>query len=109
MKFIEGEAITVDVIVKEGNLKLLLARKWNKPWRFPFPGQKIISDIRIKKLVIKLCKYYCLNGLIDFDLIRNEKGIYLLEINPRPSGSLFFAEQQGFKVIKKLNKILLSA
>ena len=56
MQYIKGNSITVDVLANEGKLVFLLARKWSKAWRFPFPGQRVINNIKIKNLK-KLLKF----------------------------------------------------
>ena len=93
MQYIKGNSITVDVLANEGKLVFLLARKWSKAWRFPFPGQRVINNIKIKNLIKKLFKVYHFHGLFDIDIIidENEK-VFILEINPRPSGSILVSE-----------------
>lgn len=109
MKFIEGEALTIDVLAKSGELKLYVVRKWLKNWRFPFPGQELLKEKNIEKLILKLFTIYKFHGLFDIDLIKNnDEKIYLLEINPRPSGSILVTEKLGINIFSFLQLVLLN-
>ena len=109
MKFIEGEALTVDVLAKNGKLKFYVIRKWLETWRFPFPGQELLKEKKIEKLILKLFTIYKFHGLFDIDLIKkNDEKIYLLEINPRPSGSILVTEKLGIKIFSFLQLVLLN-
>ena len=109
MQYIKGYAVTVDVLANKGELVFLLARKWCEAWRFPFPGQRIIYNIKIKNLIKKLFKVYYFHGLFDIDIIIDENGkVFMLEINPRPSGSILVSEIIGVKIFSYLEDVLLN-
>ena len=107
MEYVEGDAITIDVIGSKGKIVHTTIRKWNEKWRFPFPGQKIISDENIDGLIKVINKIINLHGLIDIDAIKTEEGkIVFLEINPRPSGSVAVSEIAGIPIFSMLEKVL---
>ena len=107
MEYVEGEAITIDVLGSKGKIVHTTIRKWNEKWRFPFPGQKIISDKNIDGLIKVISKIINLHGLIDIDAIKTEEGrIVFLEINPRPSGSVAVSEIAGIPIFSMLEKVL---
>ena len=107
MEYVEGESITIDVLGSKGKIVHTTIRKWNEKWRFPFPGQKIISDKNIDGLIKVISKIINLHGLIDIDAIKTEEGrIVFLEINPRPSGSVAVSEIAGIPIFSMLEKVL---
>ena len=107
MEYIEGEAITIDVLANKGEIVYTTIRKWNETWRFPFPGQKIISDKNIDGMIKVISKIINLHGLIDVDAIKTNDGrTVFLEINPRPSGSVAVSEIAGIPIFSMLEKVL---
>jgi len=107
MQYVDGEAITIDVLANKGKIVQTIIRKWNEKWRFPFPGQKIISDSNVDELIKIISKIIKLHGLIDIDAIKTSDGrIIFLEINPRPSGSVAVSEIAGIPIFSMLEKVL---
>ena len=107
MEYVEGEAITIDVLGSKGKIIYTTIRKWNQTWRFPFPGQKIISDKNVDGMIKVISKIINLHGLIDVDAIKTNEGrIVFLEINPRPSGSIAVSEIAGIPIFSMLEKVL---
>lgn len=107
MQYVEGEAVTVDVLANKGKIVKTVIRKWKKNWRFPFPGQQIILDKKIDELVKIISKITKLHGLIDIDAIKTKEGkIIFLEVNPRPSGSVVVSEVAGIPIFSMLENIL---
>ena len=107
MEYVEGEAITIDVLGDKGKIVHTTIRKWNETWRFPFPGQKIISNKNVDGLIKVISKIIILHGLIDVDAIKTHDGrIVFLEINPRPSGSIAVTEIAGIPIFSMLEKVL---
>ena len=107
MEYVEGEAITIDVLANKGEVVHTTIRKWNETWRFPFPGQKIISDKNVDGLIKVISNIINLHGLIDVDAIKtNDGSIVFLEINPRPSGSVAVSEIAGIPIFSMLEKVL---
>ena len=107
MRYIEGEAITVDVLANQGKIIKTVIRKWNEKWRSPFPGQKIILNRNIDELIKTIIKIIPLHGLVDIDIIKTKDGrVKFLEVNPRPSGSVAVSEIAGIPIFSILEKIL---
>ena len=107
MEYVEGEAITIDVLANKGVIIKTVIRKWKKNWRFPFPGQQIILDKKVNELVEIISKIIKLHGLIDIDAIKTKDGrIVFLEVNPRPSGSAVVTEVAGIPIFSMLENIL---
>ena len=107
MEFIDGKSITIDVLADRGTLIQCVVREWNENWRFPFPGQKIICNSKVLDLVNYVSTNYNLHGLIDIDAIMTSEGrIVLLEVNPRPSGSIVVTEKAGFPILNMLENVL---
>jgi predicted ATP-grasp superfamily ATP-dependent carboligase len=107
MQYVEGESVTIDVLANKGVIIKTVIRKWNKNWRFPFPGQQIIIDKKIDKLIKIISKVIKLHGLIDIDVIKTKDGrIVFLEVNPRPSGSAVVSEVAGIPIFSLLENIL---
>ena len=107
MEFIDGKSITIDVLSNRGTLIQCVVREWNENWRFPFPGQKIIYNRKVLDLVNYVSTIYNLHGLIDIDAIITAEGrIVLLEVNPRPSGSIVVTEKAGFPHIEYVENVL---
>ena len=107
MEYVEGEAITIDVLGSKGKIIYTTIRKWNQTWRFPFPGQKIIFDKNVDGMIKVISKIINLHGLVDIDAIKTNEGrIVFLEINPRPSGSIAVSEIAGIPIFSMLEKVL---
>ena len=98
--FIAGIAWTVDVLAHRGTLLQAVCREWLAPWRFPFPGQRVSPNDAILSYVGQVTEILELDGLLDIDLIVDASGKpWLLEVNPRPSGSMFAALVAGVPLI----------
>ena len=110
MEYIDGDSITIDVLANNGDIVQVIPRIWNEKWRFPFPGQKIISDKNINQLILTINQIKKLHGLFDVDIIRTKEGkIKFLEINPRPSGSIAVSEIAGVPIFSMLENVLKGA
>ena len=102
MPFVSGQNITMDVLANHGEVVQLVVRKWCENWRFPFPGQEIISFPEIELLGRKIVNEFSLHGLLDMDFIVSDDGNpILLEVNPRPSGSAVVALAGGVPLLKQ--------
>ena len=69
--------------------KLVSIRKRLNPSGIPYKGNVIVQNKEIENYCNKIAKIIGINNLVDFDILHNsKKKIVLLEINPRPSGSI---------------------
>jgi len=107
-EYVDGTALTVDVLSDNGRILQSVCREWLSHWRFPFPGQLVSPDDKVLSLVREVCACFGLHGLLDMDLIRDESGApVLIEINPRPSGSIPAALVAGVPLYSQLTDLLL--
>jgi ATP-grasp in the biosynthetic pathway with Ter operon len=107
-EMIVGAAITIDLLCEHGSLRAGVVRRWKGPARFPFPGQEIIDRPKALSSLEKLVKLLGIHGMVDADLIEQENGdSYLLEINPRPSGSIAVTVAAGLPIFDALSDVLI--
>ena len=91
-------AYDVDILSHAGNAITIITRKRINPNGIPFEGNKIIKNPRIESYCKKISKALNLNSLHDIDLMSHKNEEILLEINPRPSGSLAATLEAGFPI-----------
>lgn len=109
-EYIEGIAWTMDLLADRGKLVLSVGRRWQAPWRFPFPGQTIKREAALERLAGDLTELFGLHGLLDVDLIQRADGSFVvLEINPRPSGSSVVSVAAGIPLYDMLANVLTGA
>ena len=96
-KFIDGKEYTVDCLFDQNsNLIFCLARERLIHRGVSIIG-KIVYDQKIIKEVIKISRLLNFNGPINIQFIKTKSGkIWLIEINPRLSGSIEFSIKAGF-------------
>ena len=105
--------------------QISIIRKRINPNGIPYKGNILINDTKIQNYCKKISKIFNLKHLTDFDLITDVNNkICLLEINPRPSGSvvtcylaniplfsyaiaLCLKKKYKFKIQKNINKKLI--
>lgn len=104
---IEGVAMTADLLCRKGDLECAVVRQWLGRGRFPFPGQVIVDAPETVSVLGKLARRIGIHGLVDADLIAAPGGkTYLLEINPRPSGSVAVTLAAGIPLYDMLIDVL---
>jgi len=107
MPWLEGRAVTCDILASNGELVYAIRRDWMQVWRFPFPGQIVSRDAELEERLVPLCRALNLHGLVDADFIDDrDLGLVLLELNPRPSGSMVAAIRAGIPLLRDLNAVL---
>ena len=88
MEILKKPLYDVDNLSYE-NKQISIIRKRINPNGIPYRGNILIHDTKIQNYCKKISKILNLKHLTDFDLITNNNNeICLLEINPRPSGSV---------------------
>ena len=114
--FIEGKEFTIDCFFKKnGDLHQLIVRERIVKKNVSIVG-KIVKDKNLITIIKKISTYLKFRGSINFQFIKKKNKYYLLEINPRISGSIIFSIRSRFDIIKyninhlnnlsiKLNKI----
>ena len=97
MPYYKGEIYDVDCIALNGKIKELCIRLREIKNRFMFysTGHRIVSNGKIKKLISKFVKIFEINGICDFDVIKNGNNYLLLEASCRFSGSVGVCTKSG--------------
>ena len=109
MNVLKSPAFDVDHFCYRKKSILVIRRRIN-PSGIPYRGNYIIVDNEIKKYCKKISKVLNLKSLTDIDLLcDHKKKIVLLEINPRPSGSVVTTYKANIPILsyaiaKMLNK-----
>jgi biotin carboxylase len=88
MEYLAGHEYSVDCIGEHGRLICAIPRK--KPLQAGY-GQTIELDPDILTACAQLCETYQLNGIFNVQFREGERGLGLLEINPRMSGGIGMA------------------
>ena len=106
MPCLEAPVYDVDVYSQKGQLKTGFVRKRINPTGIPFTGNIIIKDNKTIEYAENICNVLELDSLHDLDMMTHPKyGPVLIEVNPRPSGSLAALSVAGYPF---LENILLS-
>lgn len=98
-KYITGIEYSVDsVFNKKNQLIFAIARKRIVSQNVCVIG-KIVKHHKLIKEIKKISLYIKFYGPINFQFIENKAGLWLIEINPRLSGSVIFSIKSGFNPI----------
>lgn len=90
----------VDVFAIKGKARAALVRLRFNPTGIPFQGNRIVSDPKVMSYCLEIAEVLGLDALHDIDLMTDHLGRpCLLEVNPRPSGSVVAAHAAGFPVV----------
>ena len=109
MPLLNDPVYDVDIFAVQGEVVHYLARRRHNPVGIPYTGNDIVMDPEIKEYCAQITRALQLDGLHDIDLMTGNDGMpYLLEINPRPSGSIAAAHNVGYRLVtaaiaKRLN------
>lgn len=96
----------IDLLSMEGNLVRSLVRR-RLDARNPNNGHLIEENKDLYKLANKICSTFNLSWLYDCDIMLGKNGLaYILEINPRPSGSLAISYLSGMDYIEDMVAII---
>jgi len=100
MPMLTSPAYDVDVIAIKGNVQTIVIRERINPSGIPFKGNKILQNKNIEKYCTEIAKILNLDGLHDIDLMTDNNGnACIIEVNPRPSGSMAASITAGIPVI----------
>ena len=100
MPMLTTPAYDVDVMAIKGDVKAIVVRKRINPTGIPFQGNKIMHNKAIEKYCIEIAKILNLDGLHDIDLMTDDEGnACIIEVNPRPSGSMAASLIAGVPII----------
>ena len=100
MPALSAPAYDADVVAVAGETKLAVVRERVNPAGIPFTGNKIHSDKLITKYCYDIAMTLGLDAIHDIDLMTNKNGEpCVIEVNPRPSGSMAASLSAGIPVI----------
>jgi carbamoyl-phosphate synthase large subunit len=89
MPCLDAPVYDVDVLASRGRVRALSVRRRVNPTGIPFEGNRIITDPEIVAYATSVAEIVGLDSLHDIDLMTGaDGGVRVLEVNPRPSGSL---------------------
>ena len=108
--FIEGESLVMpclktpaydaDVLFVGSENYAVVVRKRFNPTGIPFEGNRIISEPAVVEYCRNIAAALGLKALHDIDLMTDDTGRpVVLEVNPRPSGSLAATLSAGFPIL----------
>ena len=98
-EFIKGKEYTVDCFFqKQGLLHQYIVRERVVKKNVSIIG-KVIKDDKIYKIINRISNKIKFTGLVNFQFIKNGKKYFLIEINPRISGSIIFSIKSNFNAI----------
>lgn len=102
MEKLKAPAFDIDILSKNGKLINAICRK-RVDSILHYKGHIIFKDKYLYNLSKKLSRIFKLNYLHDCDLMLDKKGNFrILEINPRPSGSVALSISAGVPIIENL-------
>lgn len=100
MPALTAPAYDVDVMAVEGSAKGVVVRERINPSGVPFKGNKVLNHKTIEDYCVEIARILNLDGLHDIDLMTNSKGEpCIIEVNPRPSGSMAASLTAGIPII----------
>jgi carbamoylphosphate synthase large subunit len=92
-------AYDVDVLARPGVEPALVVRKRGNPTGIPFEGNVLVANPDVQAYCRDITNVLELDSLHDMDLLTGPEGVCLLEVNPRPSGSLAASLVSGFPLL----------
>ena len=100
MPMLDSPAYDVDVVSNKGEAKAAIVRMRSNPAGIPFTGNHVVVDRIIMDYCLNIAEALGLDALHDIDLLTDQSGKpCLLEVNPRPSGSVSSAHAAGFPIV----------
>ena len=103
MPCLEAPVYDVDVYSKKGQLITGFVRKRINPTGIPFTGNVLINDNKTIEYAENICKVLELDSIHDLDMMTHPKyGPVLIEVNPRPSGSLAALSIAGYPFLENV-------
>jgi predicted ATP-grasp superfamily ATP-dependent carboligase len=100
MPLLKAPAYDVDVLATQGHADAVMVRRRNNPAGIPYTGNLILSDPSIVGYCRDIAECLGLDALHDMDLMTDDHGKpCLLEVNPRPSGSVVAAHAAGYPIV----------
>lgn len=96
-------AYDIDVLASAGTALRIVPRRRHNPGGVPFEGNDIVMDSRLIELGRRTAEAVGLTWLYDFDVMTDRHGEpAIIELNPRPSGSMPSAIAAGVPILDDL-------
>jgi carbamoyl-phosphate synthase large subunit len=100
MPMLTAPAYDADVVAKSGDVQVVVVRERKNPSGIPFKGNVIHMGDEMVEYCSSIASALNLNALHDIDLMTDFDGEpCVIEVNPRPSGSMVAALVAGIPVI----------
>ena len=100
MPSMQAPAYDADIVAQEGNASLIVVRQRMNPAGIPFEGNRIMANSEVQEYCRTVAKALGLDAVHDVDLMTDVDGaVQVLEVNPRPSGSMAASLVAGFNVV----------
>jgi len=101
MPLLRAPVYDVDVLAHRGRCMAVVPRLRTNPTGIPFQGNRIVANAVIEDYVNRIASALSLDALHDIDVMTDDQGEpRLLEVNPRPSGSLIASLVAGVPLLE---------
>lgn len=100
-EFIDGDEYTVDFFAVKGKVINAVVRK-----RIRHRGVSLVGEVvhveAIEKVVYSFCSAFGINGLNNIQVMGSNDKFYILDFNPRPSGTIMLSISSGVDLLNNL-------
>lgn len=100
-KFISGIEYTIDFFSVEGNVINKVVRKRTEHRGVSLKGE-VVYDDEAEKLLSDFCIKFNIDGLNNVQMIKAGGAFYILDFNPRPSGTIMLSVAAGVDFINNI-------
>ena len=100
-KFLDGIEYTIDFFSTNGGIKNLVIRQRTEHRGVSLRGE-IVYDSEIEALVNRFCSAFNINGLNNIQIVKSDGDLYVLDYNPRPSGTIILSINAGVDLLNNV-------
>ena len=100
-EYIPGFEYTVDFFAVEGSLINLVNRKRIEHRGVSLKGEIVYND-DIERTINRFASQFKIDGLNNIQVIESERGIFITDFNPRPSGTIMLSINAGVDFLTNL-------
>ncbi len=98
---ISGTEYTVDFFAERGAVINMAIRKRTEHRGVSLKGETVIDDV-IEECIMRFSKAFMVDGLNNIQVIRGADGLYIIDYNPRPSGTIMLSVHAGVDLLNNL-------
>lgn len=103
MEGLRAPAFDIDVLASSGRLLRAVPRKRVNPAGIPFRGGEIVDSPQLGEIAAAVTTCFGMSWLFDIDLMSDANGgLKVIEVNPRPSGSVAASAAAGIPILDDL-------